>query len=158
MGVQSASISVHTTIPGSMECPGVQAHSCSERLCRKTTRAEKGVRYRKPDRPKGCFAFSVPDPLFPANDSTRTSSCDKALACWSPQRNWCSTSSRLDSLSRLNIQAPCQNKRDPRRLWAVDLPRQHPSTTGVTRPASLHFDAPSTMQPRRCWERFHGAY
>jgi hypothetical protein len=28
---------------------------------------EKGVRYRKPERPEGCFAFSVPDPLFPAN-------------------------------------------------------------------------------------------
>jgi hypothetical protein len=27
--------------------------------------AEKGVRYRKPERPKGCFAFSVPDPFFP---------------------------------------------------------------------------------------------
>jgi hypothetical protein len=29
------------------------------------TCAEKGVRYRKPERPKGCFAFSVPDPFFP---------------------------------------------------------------------------------------------
>jgi hypothetical protein len=27
-------------------------------------RREKGVRYRKPERPKGCFAFSVPDPFF----------------------------------------------------------------------------------------------
>jgi hypothetical protein len=25
---------------------------------------ENGVRYRKPERPEGCFAFSVPDPLF----------------------------------------------------------------------------------------------
>jgi DNA-binding MarR family transcriptional regulator len=28
---------------------------------------ENGVRYRKPERPEGCFAFSVPDPVFPAN-------------------------------------------------------------------------------------------
>jgi hypothetical protein len=28
--------------------------------------AEKGVRYRKPERPKGCFASSVPDPFFPS--------------------------------------------------------------------------------------------
>jgi acetyl esterase len=27
---------------------------------------ENGVRYRKPERPEGCFAFSVPDPVFPA--------------------------------------------------------------------------------------------
>ena len=25
---------------------------------------ENGVRYQKPERPKGCFAFLVPDPLF----------------------------------------------------------------------------------------------
>jgi hypothetical protein len=29
-----------------------------------------GVRYRKPERPEGCFAFSVPDPIF-QRDSVR---------------------------------------------------------------------------------------
>ena len=38
---------------------------------------EKGVRYRKPERPFGCFALSVPDPFF---QTTLISRCHKALA------------------------------------------------------------------------------
>jgi hypothetical protein len=31
---------------------------------------QNGVRYQKPERPAGCFAFFVPDPLFLTNEET----------------------------------------------------------------------------------------